>query len=108
MNIRNWPWRPIAAGLSVINVVAVVPAAAAAESAHAAIHGVLAVAFAAWAMWLQPRRADGDTSERLASLEGAVDDLRTQLTEAQERLDFAERLLARTDERVPQDRLPQG
>ena len=37
----------------------------------------------------------GEVLERLNELEGEVQDLRHQLTEAQERLDFAERLLAK-------------
>jgi hypothetical protein len=38
--------------------------------------------------------------QEVQELKGAVDDLRHQLGEVQERLDFAERLLARQDERV--------
>lgn len=38
--------------------------------------------------------------ERLNELEGEVQDLRHQLTEAQERLDFAERLLAKPKDRA--------
>jgi hypothetical protein len=41
-----------------------------------------------------------ETSEltaRVQALEGEVDGMRQQLAETQERLDFAERLLARTD-----------
>jgi hypothetical protein len=45
-------------------------------------------------------RADREVQE----LRGEVEDLRHQLTEVQERLDFAERLLARQGERA----LPRG
>jgi hypothetical protein len=38
--------------------------------------------------------------ERVTELEGEVQDLRQQLTEAQERLDFAERLLAKPKDRA--------
>jgi TolA-binding protein len=37
----------------------------------------------------------GEVMDRLSQLEGEVDELRHQLTETQERLDFAERLLAK-------------
>ncbi len=42
----------------------------------------------------------GEVLERLNELEGEVQDLRHQLTEAQERLDFAERLLAKPKDRA--------
>ncbi len=48
------------------------------------------------------RRDDTDVQE----LRGEVEDLRRQLGEVQERLDFAERLLARQDERA--GALPKG
>ena len=41
------------------------------------------------------RGVDGEVMERLQELEGEVQDLRQQLVETQERLDFAERLLAK-------------
>jgi hypothetical protein len=44
------------------------------------------------------RTADRGVEDRLLSLEGAVQDLREQLTDTQERLDFAERLLRRPEE----------
>ena len=44
----------------------------------------------------RPRHDDTDVQE----LRGEVDDLRQQIGEVQERLDFAERLLARQDERA--------
>lgn len=44
------------------------------------------------------RRDAGD--RELQDLKGEVDELRNQLYEVQERLDFAERLLARQDERA--------
>lgn len=49
--------------------------------------------------------ADPRLREELDHLRMEVDDLRGQLTEAQERIDFAERLLARRDEAV---QLPQS
>ena len=41
-----------------------------------------------------------DVLDRMQELEGDVQDLRQQLSEAQERLDFAERLLARPKDRA--------
>ena len=41
-----------------------------------------------------------DVLDRMQELEGDVQDLRQQLAEAQERLDFAERLLARPKDRA--------
>ena len=40
-------------------------------------------------------RADDDFPQRLAALEQEITTLRGELTEAQERIDFAERLLAK-------------
>jgi hypothetical protein len=42
----------------------------------------------------------GEVLERLHDLETEVQDLRHQLTETQERLDFAERLLAKPKDKV--------
>src|SRR5690606_8209351 len=86
-------WRPIALGLAALNVVATGFAADAAEPVHAALHAGLALLFGYWAAHLKHgaghRRQDG-----LEALGGEVDDLRRELGEAQERLDFAERMLA--------------
>ena len=43
--------------------------------------------------------ADGDDAHRVSDLEQKVEDMQGQLTEMAERLDFAERLLARSRER---------
>ena len=43
---------------------------------------------------------NSDVLDRIQELEGDVQDLRQQLAEAQERLDFAERLLARPKDRA--------
>lgn len=45
--------------------------------------------------------ADGETLDRLAALEEQVGGLERQLLETQERLDFAERLLAQPREHRP-------
>jgi hypothetical protein len=46
------------------------------------------------------RARPGTEDQDVQQLRGEVDDLRHQLGEVQERLDFAERLLARQDERA--------
>ena len=43
----------------------------------------------------EARSVDGDALDRIAQLETEMDHMRQQLTETQERLDFAERLLAK-------------
>jgi hypothetical protein len=95
-------WYPIAAVLSVANVVGV---AFASGPVHTSSHAVLAVVFGLWAQRLrQTARKDElkdrfqeeleDPRERLDALEADLSMLRRELNEAQERLDFAERLLA--------------
>jgi len=107
MTFKPKIWFPIAVVLAVLNVVAVGFAAAEAEPLHAATHAALALAFGLWAQALRRRapasesqpRLDGpeagEFQRRLEGLEAEVSDLRQELTEAQERLDFAERVLAK-------------
>jgi len=105
MTFKPAVWRPIAAVLSVANLVAVGFAAGSAEPWHATIHAGLALAFGAWAQRLGRApaplpQADGQIEELAAE----VDQLRGELAEAQERLDFAERMLAReSSPRRPDD-----
>jgi TolA-binding protein len=98
MTFKPAIWRPIAAVLSVVNLVAVGFAAGAAEPWHATLHAGLTLAFAAWAQRLgrspaQPAQAA--PANRREGLEAELDQLRGELAEAQERLDFTERVLAR-------------
>jgi hypothetical protein len=96
MTFRPALWKPIAIVLSAVNLVAVGFAAGAAEPYHAATHAALGLAFGLWAQRLRlPPRQGGEVEERLDLLEGEVSSLRRELTEAQERMDFAERLLVR-------------
>jgi hypothetical protein len=109
MTFKPKIWYPIAAVLSVLNVVSVWFAAAPAEPAHATIHAVLAVAFGVWAQNLRAKLRGGELRELQAGLEPLgleVDQLRQELIETQERLDFAERVLAqgRDPRRVEPDR----
>jgi hypothetical protein len=95
-------WRPIAIVLSLFNLGGLVLALGAGEPGHAMGHVILGVGLAVWARRLGASARDsiGDSiggSERHAQLEGLeneVDQLRRELTETQERLDFAERMLA--------------
>ena len=101
MTFKPRIWFPIASILSAINLGAVWFAAAPGEPLHATAHAVAAVAFAMWAQRLKAKRdfasgeyAVGPGPDTLAL---DVDDLRQALAETQERLDFAERILAQKD-----------
>jgi hypothetical protein len=91
-------WRPTAMVLSAINLIAVGPAAASTEPWHAAGHAGLALAFGLWAQRMRHGPGRSDREDRLEALEAEVSSLRGELTEAQDRLDFAERLLAQGSE----------
>jgi len=97
MTFKPAIWYPIAIVLCVANVVAVWFAAVPAEPLHATVHAGLAVAFGLWARRLRHgplgsvHRAE---LEAVEALEVEVSALRQELSEAQERVDFAERMLA--------------
>ena len=105
MTFKPAVWRPVAAVLSVANLVAVGFAAGSAEPWHATLHAGLALAFGAWAQRLGRGPAPLPQPEgRLEELAAEVDQLRGELAEAQERLDFTERVLAReSSPRRPDD-----
>jgi hypothetical protein len=94
MTFKSPIWQPIAILLSAVNLVGVGFAAGAAEPWHAGIHAALGLGFGLWAQRLRgtPRALPAD--DRLAALEDDMSELRRELAEAQERLDFAERVLA--------------
>jgi hypothetical protein len=94
MTFKPAIWYPIAVVLSVINLVAVGFALRPGESWHAATHAALALAFGFWAQRLRRGSGGSEFQPRLEALEGDVSRLRQELNETQERLDFAERLLA--------------
>jgi len=103
MTFKPAIWYPIAVLLSIANVVAVWFAAVPAEPLHATIHAVLAVAFGSWAHRLRQRHAGSERQlgpetvvalDALEALEGEMGTVRQELSETQERLDFAERMLA--------------
>ena len=101
-------WSRIAVVLSVLNLVGAGFAVGQAEPWHAAIHVALALAFGLWAHRLRQGPGGSELQARLEALEAEVSGLealeadvsklRQELSEAQERLDFAERLLARGPE----------
>lgn len=105
MTFNPSTWFPIAVVVTGINLAGV---ALATGSVHATSHAVLAVAFGLWAYRLRqgPRASGGgggggggsDVPAQLDALSGEVTRLRQELTETQERLDFAERLLAQRGE----------
>jgi hypothetical protein len=101
MTFKPAIWQPVAIVLSAINLAAAGFAAAAAEPLHAGAHVALALAFGLWARRLGLRRSGEELTElgpRLETLEFEVGNLRQELSETQERLDFAERLLAQRPE----------
>ncbi len=108
MTFKPAVWYPIAVVLSGINLGAVWFAAVPAEPLHATAHAALALGFGLWAQRLR-RSARGSEPQarfealeadagRLEALEGEMGGLRQELGETQERLDFAERLLAQGQE----------
>jgi hypothetical protein len=110
MTFKPAIWFPISLVLTAVNLAGVGFAAASSEPWHASIHAALAVAFGLWAQHLRggPRGGggDGELPLRVDALEGEVGNLRRELNEAQERLDFAERLLAQAPD--PRRVGPQG
>ncbi|MGH7702354.1 MAG: hypothetical protein ACREMO_04635, partial [Gemmatimonadales bacterium] len=69
-----------------------------AEPWHATTHVVLALGFGLWAQRLRPGPGVNELQARLEALEFEVNQMRQELSETQERLDFAERLLAQGQE----------
>ncbi len=98
MTFKPSTWYPIAAVLSVLNLVGAGFAVGQGEPMHAAIHVGLGVAFGLWAQRLRQAPGGSDLHARLEALEIEVNNLRGELSEMQERLDFAERLLAQGQE----------
>jgi hypothetical protein len=94
MTFRPAIWQPIAVVLSAANLVGVGLAAGSAEPWHAGIHAAIAAAFGVWAQRLRQGSPCGELDAGLEALEVEMSELRHQLGETQERLDFAERLLA--------------
>jgi hypothetical protein len=109
MTFKPAVWRPIAFVLSALNLVAVGFAAGTAEPWHAASHATLALVFGLWAQRLGQRpggsgrhtrleELEAEMGNRLEAVETEMSNLGRELSETQERMDFAERLLAKTAE----------
>jgi hypothetical protein len=99
MTFKPAIWYPIAVVLSAINLAGAGFAARDAEPWHVTVHVVLALAFGLWARRLGRRSGGGSALEaRLEALEAEATRMRQELSETQERLDFAERLLAQGPE----------
>jgi hypothetical protein len=106
MTLKHAMWYPIAVGLSIINLAGV---GFAAQPWHATIHAALALAFGLWAQRLRQGPGGGELAsikqqleEQAAALDDAQDALANQAThlaELQERVAFAERLLAQARDR---------
>jgi hypothetical protein len=98
MTFKPAIWYPIAVGLSVLNVLGVWFAAQPADPWHATTHAAFAVAFGLWAQRLRQGPRGGEIQAGLEALEIEMNTLRQELGETQERLDFAERMLAQGPE----------
>lgn len=98
MTFKPAIWYPIAIVLSATNVAGAGYAAGSAEPWHAAVHAALALGFGLWAQRLRREPGGSGPQARLEVLEAEVSNLGRELSEAQERLDFAERMLAQRPE----------
>jgi hypothetical protein len=94
MTFKPKIWYPVAVVLSVINLAGAGFALGQNQPDHAALHVVLALAFGLWARHLRKGPVGNELEARLEALEVEVSTQRQELSETQERLDFAERLLA--------------
>jgi hypothetical protein len=102
MTFKPATWYPIAVALSAANLVGA--AFVLADPMHAGLHVTVGLAFGVWAQRLRQNRGrreaqagfeTTDALEAVDALEIEVSRMRRELSEAQERLDFVERLLAR-------------
>jgi len=107
MKFKPSIWYPIAIILAGINLIAVPIFSG--DPLHAMGHGAAAVFFGLWAQRLKQRRDQGQDQtavgapgeERIELMEDELSRLRQELTEAQERLDFTERMLAQRSQQEP-------
>ena len=101
MAFKRRVWYPIAVALSLGNLAAVWFAAVPSEPLHATVHAALALAFGLWAQRLRVALQGSQRLEGVEPLAFEVDQLRQELNEAQERLDFTERILAQNRREEP-------
>jgi len=112
MAFKSGFWYPVALVLSIGNLIGIGFAVGEGEPAHAMVHAALAMAFWVWAQRLRrgPGAGGGDIAGLKQQLEQhttALEDTQaalasqsTQLMELQERVDFAERVLAQARDRL--------
>lgn len=93
--------RRIAIALSVINVLGFISAMGDGSPLHAGAHVAVGVVLFLWIQRLSERVREGHAElaepadqDRIEGLESEMDQLRRELAEAQERLDFTERMMA--------------
>jgi len=98
MTFKPATWYPIAVVLSIANVVGAWFAARTGGPMHAGVHTALAVAFGLWAGRLRQGSGERDLQSGLEALELEMNTLREEVRELQERVDFAERMLAQVPE----------
>lgn len=98
MNFRSARWSPVAVVLGGLNLAAAGFAAGTGEPVHASVHVGLAVACWTWFRSLRQASIPSEPQERLEELEAELRILRGELGETQERLDFAERVMAQNAE----------
>ncbi len=98
MRFKPEIWRPIAIVATGLNLAGIVWAAGEAEPGHAAIHAVLALFFGWWAQRLKAAPQAEPDSGRLEAIESELQELRREVYELQERLDFTERMLTQAAE----------
>jgi hypothetical protein len=104
MTFKSAKWYPIAIILSGLNLVAAGFAAGEPQPWHVGIHATLALLFGLWAQRLRWRSRENalqaplDMLEAVEALEVEMSKVRQELGEVQERLDFAERVLAQAPE----------
>jgi hypothetical protein len=104
-------WNAVLVLLSAVNLASVWFAARPGEPWHATIHAALALAFGLWAQGrmrlgearLRAGALDKGSGVEIPALQDEMGQVRRELGEVQERLDFAERLLSQAREG---DRLP--
>jgi hypothetical protein len=104
-------WNGVLVVLSAGNLVSVWFAAQPGEPWHATAHAALALAFGLWAQgrmrhggaWLGAGALDKGSEAEIEAIRDEAGEMRRELGEVQERLDFAERLLSQGREG---DRLP--
>jgi len=98
MTFNRKIWYPIAGILTAINLAGFGFAVGEPGSWHAGIHAALTLGFGLWAYRLRQGPGGSDLQDRMEALEGEVNKLRQELSETQERVDFAERVLAQGSE----------